>query len=71
MHRINQTHDFASFYRVEICANLFEEFSVVREWGRVGRHGRQIIQLFPDLVSASSAADKVRETAMKRGYQRI
>lgn len=57
------------FYRVEICANLFQEFSVLREWGRVGGKSRQIINLFPDLLSASKAADKVRNRTLRGGYQ--
>ncbi len=59
------------FYRIEISANLFEEYSVLREWGRVGGNGRQIIDLFPDLLSASHAADNIRKTNLRRGYQRI
>ncbi|MBL4750437.1 MAG: WGR domain-containing protein [Amylibacter sp.] len=58
------------FYRVEICANLFQEFSVLREWGRVGGKGQQIIRLFPDLLSASHAADRVRKANLRRGYLR-
>jgi len=57
------------FYRVEICANLFQEFSVLREWGRVGGKGRQTINLFPDLLSASIAADNARNRTLRRGYQ--
>lgn len=58
------------FYRVEICANLFEEFSVLREWGMRGGKGRQILSLFPDLMSASHAADKLREAKLRAGYNR-
>jgi len=58
------------FYRVEISANLFQEFSVLREWGRVGGKGCQIIRLFPDLLTASKAADTARETTLRRGYIR-
>ena len=58
------------FYRVEISANLFQEFSVLREWGHSGSKGRQMIRLFPDLLSASIAADVVRETNLRRGYQK-
>ncbi len=61
----------ARFYRIEISANLFEEFSVLREWGCVGGNGRQIIDLFPDLLSASQAADSIRKTNLRRGYQKI
>ena len=59
------------FYRVEISANLFQEFSVLREWGNVGSKGRQMIRLFPDLLTASKAADKIREVNFRRGYQKV
>lgn len=70
LHKTNPIRDTTNFYRVEICANLFQEFSVLREWGRVGYNGRQMIQLFPDLVAASSAADRLRIAKIKGGYQR-
>ena len=70
MFQNDPTKRTSRFYRVEISANLFQEFSVLREWGRVGSKGRQIIRLFPDLLSASKAADNVRETNLRRGYQK-
>jgi len=70
MFRNDPAKHSSRFYRVEISTNLFQEFSVLREWGRVGDKGQQIIRLFPDLLSASIAADTVRETNFRRGYQR-
>jgi len=70
MFKTNTVKRVSRFYRVEISANLFQEFSVLREWGRVGGKGRQIIRLFPDLLSASKAADRIRETTLRRGYQK-
>jgi predicted DNA-binding WGR domain protein len=70
MFRTDPTKPASRFYRVEISANLFQEFSVLREWGNVGGKGRQIIRLFPDLLSASHAADRIRETTLSRGYQK-
>ncbi|WP_346265062.1 WGR domain-containing protein [Pontivivens insulae] len=58
-------------YRVEITANLFGEFSVVREWGRRGGRMRERIELFTDLLSASRAADRHRRARLRRGYQRL
>jgi len=69
MFRNDPTNRSSRFYRVEISANLFQEFSVLREWGRVGDKGRQIINLFPDLLSASIAADSARNRSLRRGYQ--
>jgi len=70
MFRTDPAKRVSRFYRVEISANLFQEFSVLREWGNMGGKGRQIIRLFPDLLSASQAADNVRETNLRRGYLR-
>lgn len=60
----------ARYYRLEILSNLFEEFSVLREWGTRGGKGRQVINLFPDLMSASHAADRLREDKLRKGYKR-
>ena len=58
------------YYRLEILTNLFEEFSVLREWGMRGGKGCQNIKLFPDLISASLAADQIREKKLNKGYCR-
>jgi len=68
--KLNPLKSTARYYRVEICANLFDEFSVLREWGMRGGKGQQVINLFPDLMSASHAADRLREEKLRKGYQR-
>ncbi|OUS19849.1 hypothetical protein DI396_12700 [Litorivita pollutaquae] len=60
----------ARYYRVEIALNLFEEVSVLREWGHKGGKGRMEIAIFANLRHASEAADRWRERALKRGYDR-
>ncbi len=58
------------YYRVEIAMNLFEEVSVLREWGVSGGKGRSMVRIFSNLRDASLAADKYRHGAQKRGYAR-
>ena len=58
------------FYRVEIAYNLFNEISVLREWGVTGGKGRAQINLYGNLRDASFAADSFRNRALKRGYAR-
>lgn len=70
MFKPNPKQSSARYYRLEICNNLFEEFSVLREWGMRGGKGRQVINLFPDLMSASHAADRLRKAKLSKGYQR-
>lgn len=59
------------FYRLEIVGNLFGEFSVVREWGRMGGRAREQVDLFEGLLEASRAADRLRRARLRRGYARV
>lgn len=58
------------YYRVEIAYNLFNEISVMREWGVTGGKGRALINIYGNLRDASHAADTYRDRAVKRGYAR-
>lgn len=58
------------YYRVEIAYNLFNEISVLREWGISGGKGRGLISIYGNLRDASDAADTFRNRAIKRGYDR-
>ncbi|SHJ96554.1 WGR domain-containing protein [Shimia gijangensis] len=58
------------YYRVEIAYNLFNEISVMREWGITGGKGRAMVNIYGNLRDASDAADIFRNRAMKRGYAR-
>ncbi|WP_299704689.1 WGR domain-containing protein [uncultured Tateyamaria sp.] len=58
------------FYRVEITLNLFAEASVVIEWGLIGGRPCQRVTCHSDLRAASTAADRYRQRAIKRGYAR-
>ncbi|MFY0619765.1 MULTISPECIES: WGR domain-containing protein [unclassified Shimia] len=58
------------YYRVEIAMNLFEEVSVLREWGVSGGKGRCMVSIFGNLRDASVAADSFRSRALSRGYAR-
>jgi predicted DNA-binding WGR domain protein len=59
-----------AFYRVEIAMNLFNEVSVLREWGHCGTKPRMRVNCFGNLRDASIAADRFRNRALKRGYLR-
>ncbi|MDA5558877.1 WGR domain-containing protein [Shimia sp. MMG029] len=58
------------YYRVEIAMNLFDEVSVLREWGVQGGKGRTVVNMFGNLRDASLAADSFRRKALRRGYAR-
>ena len=58
------------YYRVEIAMNLFDEVSVMREWGVTGGLGRSMVNIYGNLREASTAADRYRRRAQRRGYLR-
>lgn len=60
--------DDARFYRVEIALNLFAEASVVIEWGIRGCQPCRRVTCHTDLRAASTAADRYRMRALRRGY---
>ena len=56
------------FYRVEISYNLFGEYTVIREWGRVGTRGHHVSVWFANLRDAVLVADRSVRRATGRGY---
>ncbi|WP_439562009.1 WGR domain-containing protein [Roseinatronobacter sp.] len=56
------------FYRVEVSYNLFGEYTVTREWGRVGSRGCHMSVWFANLRDAVLAADSAARRAATRGY---
>jgi predicted DNA-binding WGR domain protein len=57
------------FYRLSLEKNLFGEWSLMREWGRIGQASQVRIALYDTLQAAQNAyARKLREKR-KRGYQ--
>lgn len=49
---------------------LFDQVSVLREWGVAGHDGTACIQTFDNLREASDAADAHRDRMLHHGYQR-
>ncbi|NIZ14194.1 WGR domain-containing protein [Phaeobacter sp. HF9A] len=69
LYRLAETNP-ARFYRIELAMNLFDEVSLLREWGIKGGKGCSTINIFGNLREASVAADRHRNRMLKRGYDR-
>ncbi|WP_315806359.1 MULTISPECIES: WGR domain-containing protein [unclassified Bradyrhizobium] len=66
--RIDDRHNMARFYKLDVQPTLFGEWSFVREWGRIGRAGTVRVETHrtrgrADLAMAMSWAKR-----LKRGY---
>ena len=68
LRRIDPARNMARFYRVSVGRNLFGDFSVVPEWGRLGTIGRVRVDLFENEHMALGAFEAVERVKKKRGY---
>lgn len=64
LHCIDPARNKRRFYALSVQRTLFDEWALVREWGRIGRGGRLRADLYP---SAGEALDALREIARRKG----
>ena len=56
------------YYRMEIVKGLFDDWGLVREWGRIGRSGQVRTDWFGSEHDAKDARFVLHMTKAKRGY---
>jgi predicted DNA-binding WGR domain protein len=56
------------FYRLSLEPNLFGGWSLVREWGRIGRAGCMHADLYATLEAAQLALDIKLQEKGRKGY---
>lgn len=66
--RTDPGRNMARFYLMSVQATLFGEWSLVREWGRIGRPGQVKAAPYPTPAEAELALEKIRQAKAKRGY---
>jgi predicted DNA-binding WGR domain protein len=68
LHRIDQARNMHRFYRLDVQPDLFGEWCLVREWGRIGSGGQTRSVPFPTSREAQAALNKQRRVKEQRGY---
>jgi predicted DNA-binding WGR domain protein len=68
LYRINPEANMARFYAVTIQPTLFGEWTLVREWGRVGRRPQSLINTYPTIERAADATNRLIARKKRRGY---
>jgi len=58
----------ARFYCMAILPNLFGEWTLRREWGRIGRHGQVRLDWFSSEIEAEEALLALENAKQRRGY---
>lgn len=56
------------YYSLSVQRNLFGEWSLVREWGRIGRPGRLRAEPYPSAGAALDALAVIARQKRRRGY---
>lgn len=57
------------FYRLVLAPTLFGDWSVMREWGRIGSPGRLVVDHVDDLDAATLLMQRKRREKERRGYR--
>lgn len=68
LHRIDPSSNMSRFYRMDIAQGLFGDWSLIREWGRLGSGGQSRIDWFGTQSEAQAARDALKEVKQTRGY---
>jgi predicted DNA-binding WGR domain protein len=67
--RIGHTRNMARYYVLSVEPTLFDESSLVRECGRMGKRGRRRIELYRDDCNARIALSAWLVRKVRRGYK--
>jgi len=68
LRREDPSQNMRHFYRMVIQPDLFGGASLIREWGRIGTRGRQMIDTYPDEGMAVTALMALATEKRRRGY---
>jgi predicted DNA-binding WGR domain protein len=69
LHRIDPEQGIRRFYSLMIERDLFGTVRLVRNWGRIGTNGREIVQEYPSELEAGQALGELAQAKQRRGYR--
>ena len=67
--RIDPAKNMARFYKLDVQPNLFGEWCLIREWGRIGSPGRVKECPCPTEAEALALSRKQQQVKQRRWYQ--
>lgn len=68
LYRIDDSQRMHRYYRMDVQPDLFGQWCLMREWGRIGSTGRTRSAPFLTPQDAQAALDKQRRVKERRGY---
>ena len=71
LEKLNEKQRQARFYALHVAPSLFGDWTLVREWGRIGSPGRVRLDWFADEEAAARALDKMERQKIRKGYRAL
>jgi predicted DNA-binding WGR domain protein len=69
LHRIDPEQRARRFYSLMIERDLFGTIRLVRNWGRIGTTGQELVEMFATEVEAGQALEAIARAKRRRGYR--
>jgi predicted DNA-binding WGR domain protein len=69
LHRIDPEQGIRRFYSLMIERDLFGTVRLVRNWGRIGTNGQELVEVFTSEQGAGEALELVARAKRRRGYR--
>jgi predicted DNA-binding WGR domain protein len=69
LHKVDPDQGVARFYSLLIERDLFGTIRLVRNWGRIGTHGRELVEVFATEIEAGEALEAITRAKRRRGYR--
>jgi predicted DNA-binding WGR domain protein len=66
--RVDPACNMRRFYRLDIQPDLFAGVLLMKEWGRIGAHGRIVAERYDSEALAADALQRQAERKRRRGY---
>jgi predicted DNA-binding WGR domain protein len=69
LHRIDPEQGIRRFYSLMIERDLFGTIRLVRNWGRIGTKGQELVEIHADEGAAGQALEALAQLKRRRGYR--
>jgi predicted DNA-binding WGR domain protein len=69
LHRSDPEQGIRRVYSLMIERDLFGTVRLVRNWGRIGTKGQELVEIHADELAAGQALEVIAQAKRRRGYQ--
>ena len=69
LHRIDPEQGIRHFYSLMIERDLLGTVRLVRNWGRIGTTGQELVEIHADEIEAGRALEALAQLKRRRGHR--